>query len=294
MRKLTIERRKSLVGVSYIAPWLIGFFLLYLYPLVMSLVYTFSNLNPATGGMTWAGLENYRKLFLVDATFVRDLVTNLKVVAYDLPGTLVFSMVIALLLNQKFRGRNFFKVIFFLPIIMSSGIILQKLNEDMVSGMIMSGERSDNSAFTLSMLQARLEEMGVNEELVGMIIGTASSVFELALKSSVQILLFLAGLQAIPGSLYEAADMDGCTAWERFWKITFPMITPILIVNFVYTLTDNFIATDNPIMARIITEVQNLNFSYSAAMAWIYFLVIGAIIGVCYAIINRRVHYMEE
>lgn len=203
-------------------------------------------------------------------------------------------MVIALLLNQKFRGRNFFKVIFFLPIIMSSGIILQKLNEDMVSGMIMSGERSDNSAFTLSMLQARLEGMGVNEELVGMIIGTASSVFELALKSSVQILLFLAGLQAIPGSLYEAADMDGCTAWERFWKITFPMITPILIVNFVYALTDNFIATDNPIMARIITEVQNLNFSYSAAMAWIYFLVIGAIIGVCYAIINRRVHYMEE
>lgn len=127
-----------------------------------------------------------------DPTFVRDLIANLKVVAYDLPGTLVFSMVVSLLLTQKFKTNSFFKVIFFLPIIMSSGIILQKLNQDAIANMLMSGERSSNM-FKSYLLQRRLEEMGLTSDIIQLITGTANSIFSLALKSSVQILLFIAG-----------------------------------------------------------------------------------------------------
>jgi len=293
MRKRpSIESRRSRVGFSFIMPWVLGFFLLYLYPLVMSLIYTFNDLNPATAELSFIGLDNYKRAFLSDADYVRELITNLKVVVYDLPGVLIFSMVIALVLNQKFRSSGFFKVVFFLPIIISSGIIIEKLNQDMVSGMLMSGERSTNM-FKLYLFEKGLSELGMGSDIVRLIVDTANSVFGLSWKSCVQILLFIAGLQSIPGSIYEAAEIDGCTAWEKYWKITFPMLAPIIMVNLVYTLTDNFISTGNSTMKMIVEQGRNLNFSYSATLAWVYFVIIGTVIGLAYWIINRRVSYVE-
>lgn len=293
-KRLTIEERRAWAGFSFITPWIIGFFLLYLYPLLTSLATTFCRLDILVGKMelSWMGFGNYIFAFRQDPTFVRDLIANLKVVAYDLPGTLVFSMVVSLLLTQKFKTNSFFKVIFFLPIIMSSGIILQKLNQDAIANMLMSGERSSNM-FKSYLLQRRLEEMGLTSDIIQLITGTANSIFSLALKSSVQILLFIAGLQSISPALYEAAAIDGCTAWEKYWKITFPMLSPIILIALIYTLTDNFISSGNSTMNKIIQEGHNANFAYGSTLAWIYFVIIGAIIGLAYWIFNRRISYIE-
>lgn len=293
-KNMSIESRRAWAGFSFIVPWIIGFFLLYLYPLLTSLAMTFCRLDILVGKMelSWIGLSNYTYAFRQDPTFVRDLITNLKVVAYDLPGTLIFSMVVSLLLTQKFKSNSFFKVIFFLPVIMSSGIILQKLNQDTIANMLLSGERSSNM-FKSYLLQQKLEELGMTSDIIALITQMANSVFSLALKSSVQILLFIAGLQAISPALYEAADIDGCTAWEKFWKITFPMLSPIILLTLVYTLTDNFFSAGNTTMSKIIEEGQNANFAYGSTLAWIYFVIIGAVIGLAYWVVNRRISYIE-
>ncbi len=290
MRKIsTMEKRSSWIGVSFIIPWIIGFLVFYLYPLVMSLLYSFSNLQVATGEMDWLGWANYERAFRSDVNYIPNLVSSLKVIAFDTPGIMVFSMVIALVLNQKFRGQGLFKVIFFLPVIISSGVLLDILNSDMISSILRGGERSSGGTFSLVALEGQLLQFGVGEEIIRTILNTANDVFDLSWKSCVQILLFISGMQSISSSLYEAADIDGCTAWEKYWKITFPLLLPILMVNIVYTLTDNFLSSSNPMMGMILTLSQNLNFSYAAALSWVYFIIISAIIGVVFLVFRKSV-----
>ena len=136
--------------------------------------------------------------------------------------------------------------------------------------------------------------LGFNDSVVNLIVSTSNNIFELSWKSGIQILLFLAGLQVIPGSLYEAASIDGGTKWEMFWKITFPMISPIFMVNLIYTITDTFTTYGNKVMQLIMSTVQEkMKFEYSATLAWIYFLVIILIMGVTYLLVNRKVVYVD-
>ena len=291
-RSLTVEGRRSLAGFTFTIPWVIGFMFLYAYPLIMSLVYTFNDLHPATGELTWVGLKNYKDAFLVDSDYVRTLLDSLKEVAYTLPSILVFSFVIALFLNQKFRSARFFRAIFFLPIIINSGPIISIMQGDGMSSMMLSGERG-SSMFTITSIAVTLREMGATEEIITFVSDTASSIFSLSWQSGVQILLFLTGLSSVNPSVYEAANIDGCTAWESFWKITFPLVAPITLVNIIYTLTDSFISSNNKTMGLVLQAAQSMKFSYSATLAWIYFFIIVVIIGAVYSIINKRITYID-
>ena len=211
---------------------------------------------------------------------------------YQVPTILVFSMIIALLLNHKFRGRTLMRAIFFLPVVIATGVVMDILNNDLVS-MVMLSDAGGSNMVQVDAFKSMLEEMGVDESIVSFVITTANNVFDLSWRSGIQILLFLAGLQSIPGQLYEAASMDGCTAWERYWKVTFPLLGPVLIINLVYTIIDHFTSLDNAVMESIMTYSKDLKYAYSSTLAWIYFVCVIVILLLVALLTRRRISYQE-
>ena len=167
------------------------------------------------------------------------------------------------------------------------------MNGDALSASIMSGARS-SMLFQTSGIDKILMEMGMNTELINTLMGIVNGVFDLSWQSGLQILLFISGIMGISPALYEAAKIEGATAWESFWKITFPMLSPIMVLNAVYSIIDRFIDYNNGVLQYILGFAQKLEFSYSSAMAWLYFLVVGVLVGVVYIIINKRIVYTVE
>lgn len=291
-RKMPYERRKSLVGVAFISPWILGFLIFCLNPLVQSLIYTFHDLRITENAfdMTFIGLDNYRYLFSSDPDFPQTLASSLGGLAYQVPTIMIFSLIVALILNQKFHGKALARAIFFLPVIIASGVVIDILNGDAMSSLILSGEKT-TSLFQVSAFQTMLYDMGLPQKVIEFVVSVSNNIFSLSWQSGIQILLFLAGLQTVPPQLYEASSIDGCTSWESFWKITFPMITPVLIINLIYTITDSFTSYGNKTMVMILESGKKLKFAMSATMAWIYFAVILVVVGVVYKIADKRVVY---
>lgn len=244
---------------------------------------------------TWAGWSNYRYAFLSDPIYIRTWVESLQNMAYEVPIIVIYSLFIAVLLNQKFRGRTLARAIFFLPVIVASGIIMTIFRNDVFASSIRIGNAQAAYIFQSTGLQELLLEAGVHYRIVQYFTEIINRIFDLTWKSGVQILLFLAGLQTIPASLYEASDVEGCTAWEGFWKITFPMISPIILVNVVYSVIDAFTDYSNTIMQMIynVGYVQ-LRYAYSATIAWLYFISIFLIIGLVNFILSKKIFYMVD
>lgn len=294
-RKMSYEKKKGLVGYGFIGVWLIGFFVLYAYPLVMSLVYGFNELTITTNGfsMEWKGFDNFIYIFRTDPDYMPALASALKDLLYQVPLVIVFSLILALLINQDFHGRTAVRAIFFLPVIIASGVVIEVINGDMASQMMSSGEKT-SQMFQVTSLASMLQGMNLPDELTSFVVSAANNIFELVWQSGIQIVLFLSALQSIPPTLYEAASIDGGTKWEIFWKVTFPMITPMLLVNMVYTITDTFTSYGNGVMKQILNAVRaKIDFDYSAALAWVYFAIIIAILGLVIGIVNRKVTYLD-
>ena len=211
--------------------------------------------------------------------------------AYQVPTILIYSLFVALLLNREFPGRMLLRGVFFLPVIIASGVILDILKADVMSEITLSGEKS-GALFRVSALTDMLTQMGLGSDLIALISETANSIFELSWRSGIQILLFIAGLQTVPTHLYEAATMDGCTAWEKFWKITFPLLTPVMMISLVYTITDHFTSATNSAMRMILDYSSNFELAYSSALSWMYFLVILLVLGVLFALFGKRIVYV--
>ena len=291
-QRMSYEQRKSWVGVAFIAPWIIGFLVFFAKPLLESLFYTFHDLRITENAfhMTFIKLENYRYLLQSDPDYTKTLVSSLVDLAYQVPTIMIFSLIVALILNQKFIGRTVARAIFFLPVIIASGVVIDILNGDAMSSLIMSGEKT-TSLFQVSAFQSMLYEMGLPQQIINFVVSVSNNIFSLSWQSGIQILLFLSGLQTVPPQLYEASSIDGCTPWETFWKITFPMITPVLIVNLIYTITDSFTSYGNKIMVMILDSGKSLKFALSSTMAWIYFAVILLVVGIVYKIADKRAVY---
>ncbi len=291
-QRMSYEQRKSWVGVAFIAPWIIGFLVFFAKPLLESLFYTFHDLRITENAfdMTFIKLENYRYLLQSDPDYTKTLVSSLVDLAYQVPTIMIFSLIVALVLNQKFIGRTVARAIFFLPVIIASGVVIDILNGDAMSSLIMSGEKT-TSLFQVSAFQSMLYEMGLPQQIINFVVSVSNNIFSLSWQSGIQILLFLSGLQTVPPQLYEASSIDGCTPWETFWKITFPMITPVLIVNLIYTITDSFTSYGNKIMVMILDSGKSLKFALSSTMAWIYFAVILLVVGIVYKIADKRAVY---
>lgn len=294
-KRLSYEKRKSWIGFVFILPWVIGFVFLFARPMLNSLIYTFCKvkIQPSRLDKIFVGLENYKYVFTEDPVFIRLLVESIGKILYQVPLIIVFSLFIAVILNQEFRGRFLVRAVFFLPVIIASGVIMNILKGDALSANILSGERV-SYLFQVTAFENMLLKAGLNEELVLLFTNLTNQIFELSWKSGIQILIFLAGLQTIPGTLYEASSMEGATAWETFWKVTFPMISPMIILNVIYSIIDNFNDYSNQVIRLINQHAKNLNMAYSATLSWLYFLIIFAIIGLVYAIVNKHVFYSVE
>lgn len=296
------ERHKvKLTGLCFLIPWLIGVVTFYMRPLISSLYYSFSDVFLTVNGLNvqFLGIDNYSRLFLEDAEFSRRLITTVGSTLYRLPLVLVFSIFIAILLNNKFRGRLFFRGVFFIPIIIAAGYVISIINGNATADMLSTAISSDSSDASTSMMtidsvKNLLVQFGISESVMDTLLGYISNIFNMLWYSGIQILLFLAALQGIPGSYREVADIEGITEWQYFWKITLPMISPTILINIVYTVVDGFTDTSNSFMMSINTATQGMEFAKAAAMAWIYFAVILVLLGMIFALVGKRVLYMND
>lgn len=295
-RRLTLAQRRSILGFLFVLPWLTGFLFLFLKPLVESLRFSFSELKVAPTGFTleFIGIENFRVALAVDPEFNRVLTQSVLEMVYDVPMILFFSLFTATLLNQKFRGRSVARAIFFLPVILASGAVAAAQESGLIQ-LTGSSEAAQELArqqmgFDPMMVIRMLGNAGIPLWFVEYISEAITRIYEIISGSGVQILIFLAALQSVPSSMYEVAKIDGATPYESFWKITFPMVSPLILTIVIYTIIDSF--ADSPVTERIYqTAFQAQNFGLSAAMAWLYTIAVGLLLIIVGFLISRRVFY---
>ncbi|SME99278.1 carbohydrate ABC transporter permease [Paenibacillus barengoltzii] len=301
MRKLganqwSYRKQKALWGFIYVLPWLLGFILFFLIPLLTSLIYSFSTVNANSQGVssTWTGFNNYLTAFTVNTNFNRKLTEAIVNMVVNVPLIVIFSLFIAVVLNQKFIGRSFARSIFFLPVILTSGVILTLESTSLVMAV---NEQNANSGSLINVLSSfelkrLMLEVGVSETIVNYLTGAVDRIYEIVRLSGVQILIFLAGIQTISPQLYEASKIEGATGYEAFWKITFPMVSPLILVNMIYTIIDSFSQNELVTLIRT-TAFSQFDFGLSSAMAWIYFLAISLILLISTYLVSRKVFYHE-
>ena len=291
-KPVTMAKRRARTGYMFILPFIIGFILFMVKPMILSLRMAFSETD-ANGNLNWVGTLNFHYAWSVDAYFNSRLMDEIGRMVINTIATLVLSFVIAVILNQEFKGRTLARAIFFLPVILSSGVLpgIESKNEfyNMMSGVAESVEGASGVNISAS-LQDLLSVSGVGNGVFDVIFQMIDAIYDIIMASGIQIIIFLTGLQAISPSLYEAADVEGCTAWESFWKITFPMVSPLLLVNSIYTIIDFFTKNDSPVMDRVYEVMYSMiQYGRASAMSWIYFGVSLAFVLISSFIITRAV-----
>lgn len=304
----SLEKQKSTFGWLFILPFLLGFFLIYLPMIISSVQISFSSIAYEDIGqvLTWVGFDNYSKALLEEADFVKTLVECLGGMAFDIPAIIIFSLFMAIMLNQDMKGRAAFRAIFFVPVIVSTGIIesidlqntlaqigeqVSQLGQEGVEGTVNAGTEIINAID----VERFFGSMKIGAELATVVSGWANNVYSIVNRSGVQMLIFLAALQSISPSIYESCKVEGATGWETFWKITFPMISPMILVNLVYTIIDSFTTKSNVMMSFITTASNEANGKpIGTAMAWLYFLIVIIILAVCAAFASLFVFYQRR
>ena len=297
---LTLEGKNAVAGYLFIFPFLIGLLAFMFLPIMESLHMVFSvvNIDLVKKGfsMDFSGMDNLKRVLMIDQEFNRLLVEEIGRMLLIVPAVIIFSLFASLILNQEFKARGIVRAIFFLPVILSSGIMIGlESNNTLLSSMadiIKEGNLMKSSV--TGVLEEILVTEGAASDFMAYIFQTINKIYDIAMASGIQIIIFLSALQTIPPSMFEAAKIEGATNWECFWKITFPMISPLILVNVVYSVVDYFIRTDNRVMEKIrITMMQRMEYGFSTAMAWVYFFTVILIIGIAMALISRKVYYYE-
>lgn len=295
MKKLSYERKKAYYGYLFISVWAVGFVLLFLLPFISSIRYSFSSVSIQQGyiGLESVGWKNYTDLFTKNTEFLPAFTNTITSVLVKVPLILVFSIFVAMVLNQNFKGRTLARAIFFLPVIISGGIAIEILNGNYFLSLISSGDRAASMFESHSVAQT-LMNAGIPQSAVDYIQGLVNSVFQLVWNSGIQILIFIAGLQSIPSTLYEVAAVEGSNGWVTFWKVTVPMLAPMLVVNIFYTVVDNMISYSNEMFKLIDSYTNELKFDSASAMALINFVVLFIAVFIIYSVGNHYVHYAVD
>lgn len=297
MRKVTNEKRNARAGRLFVLPFYIGFALFILYPMLQSLSFVFSKVTIEVGGFVTdnVGLDNIRYLFLEDPDFNKNLVASLLQILYQVPVVLIAALFFAIILNQKFFGRTLVRAIFFLPVIITSGVVMAIMKADAFANSLISGAggMQSISSSTSYGLQEILISVGLNMEIVEYFTFISNNLFDLLWRTGIQMIIFLAGLQTISPSLYEASSIEGASAWENFWMITIPMISPMILVNLVYTVVDVFTDSTNSVMLMVSSSLKSQAFANASAMAWIYFVIVGIALAIVVALYSRMMRKMN-
>lgn len=292
-----LQKRKAISGYLFIMPFILGFLMFMVKPMFESLYMSFNEVLLGGTGReyVWTGIKNYYDAFRVDKSYARLLTEQLgNMVVYSL-GIIVFSFFVSLILNQEFKGRALVRAVFFLPVIMSSGVILGlEDNNALMAEIAKTVETSAQNIDISAILQEVLRTAGVGVKAFEKVFEIIDNIYDVAIASGIQIIIFLSGLQTISSSMYEAADIEGCTKWESLWKITFPMISSLFLVNWIYTVVDYCMRSDNAVMDRInVVMTTDIKYGLASAMSWAYIGIVIVFIGITSFFISKGVYYYD-
>ncbi len=292
-----LQKRKAIAGYLFISPFIVGFLVFMVKPFFQSLYMSFCEvqLGASLFQPVWQGLVNYKFAFTVDPEYNRLLVEEIsRMMVYSL-AIMVFSFFVALILNQKFKGRALVRAVFFLPVILSSGVILGlESNNQLMATLAQQVELSAENVSITDALENILMTAGIGTRAFEKVFEIIDNIYDVAIASGIQIIIYLSGLQTIPKSMYEAAEIEGCTKWESLWKITFPMISSLFLVNWIYTVIDFCMRSDNGVIEKIQTVmIDQMNYGLASAMSWIYFVIVLAFVGITSGLISKGVYYYE-
>lgn len=298
-KKLSLKNKRALTGLVFISPWLFGFLYFYLRGILQTIEFSLSDVSALeTGGFTtnFIGLDNFQFAFFQDPEFNQIIVNTVVDILVDVPLIIFFSLFMAMLLNGKFRGRTVMRAIFFLPVIMNAGAInsaLEFAQQNIVGGVSpVSSEvaAAATEGLNLNTIMMTFTDIGFPVAILEYITGAVSRIYLIVRASGVQIVIFIAALQSIPHALYEVAEIEGATAYETFWKITFPMVSPLILTNIVYTIVDSFVQSE------VIEKTQtvaftNYNYGAGSAMSLVSTILVCIILGISGYIISKKTFY---
>lgn len=296
-KRMTLRQRRAITGLIFILPWFIGFLIYYLGSLIQTIQFSLSNVKIAeTGGYTttFIGLDNFKYALMQHGTFNQILVDSLWEILVDVPFIVFFSLLIAIMLNSKFKGRTLVRAIFFIPILMGSGAVLEALQlatQNIQGGAASTvAEMSTSSGVNVDYFLNIFIDIGLPLTFVEYITGLVARIYEIVRASSVQIIIFLASLQSVPVSMYEVAKIEGATTYEIFWKVTFPMVSPLILTNVVYTIIDSFVNSEVVTTAYTVAFTQ-YNYGLSSAMSMLSTIIISLILIIVGGLITRKTFY---
>ncbi|MGD6961076.1 carbohydrate ABC transporter permease [Fictibacillus phosphorivorans] len=277
-----LGNNRNLTGMLFVSPWIIGFLVFTAFPLLYSLFLSFQEVKITTDGIktNFVSFGNYEYAFSVDGTFVDRVLKYLEEMVISVPIIIVFSLIIALLLNQKIKFRGLFRTIFFLPVIIASGPVIKEL--------------IDQGITTIPSIEQYAIYQALNDNpdgfFNGILLYLIKNLIVILWYSGVQILIFLAALQKMDKQIFEAAKIDGASNWEFFWKITLPSLKPMIIVNLIYTIVTYSVFSLNPIIEHIQKNMFKVDtgYGYASALSWIYFLIIAAALAIAVGVMTVK------
>ena len=305
-RGASLDVKKARAGWLFVLPFIIGFVLLYLPVIYDSIKYSFHDIRILTGGgfkLRWVGFENYSNALFVDPNFVQKLGEGITQLILDIPAIVIFSLFVAILLNGKIAGRAAFRAIFFIPVLLTTGLIAEIDASNTLANYMGDAEGIDTGSgesqvaeiVSVMDVEALFSNMMIGTELVQYVVNLVNNIFNIINRSGVQMLIFLSGLQSISPAIYESCSIDGASGWETFWKITLPMVSPMILVNAVYTVIDSFTSSSNVVMQYI--ESQSPTSSgdpLTSAMSWMYFLIVILMIALVAGLVSAFVFYQRR
>ena len=289
MKKMQISMGKKKIIEAYIfmLPFIIGIVAFFAFPLFVSIKLSFGKVIDMSGfKIKWIGFDNYIRAFVTDVQFIPMFLRIVRESLLKLPLILVFSLMLAMFISNDIKFKAFFRIAFFLPFLLGTGYVMQQIIGQGINEQVLM------QAKNIFIPEKILAYLGPNvDEAVNSFFGVIVTVLW---SCGVQILLFLSSLQGISKSLYESAKVDGATQWEMFWKITLPMISPVMLLNIIYTLLDSFTDISNPILSYIQDYAfTRTEFAYAAAIGWIYFIFIMILILVIFMIMKNHLYSFD-
>lgn len=278
-----IESVRNSYGYKFIALWIIGQILFVIKPMIESITYSFSKVRITAGGLeqTFLGFENWKKMLTEDALYVENLRNGVSSMLTSLPIIIALSLVLAIILNQNFKGRLIFRAIFFLPLVIATPVIMEILSSNWLQIPLFSMNSGAEYEYGgIIDFNALLSGLNLPTQINDLFKEYLGNVFGLIWSCGIQIILFLSGLQSIPEQLYEVSRVEGATKWEEFWYVTVPMLKDVILLVLVYTMISLFTAIDNPVIKQAYSVMQKQqDYDMSSAMLWGYFIIVGLLLG---------------
>lgn len=299
-KRRSIEVKQRRYGYMFCIPFIIGAIVFVIYPMILSVLQSFSDVtfDPSHGlVMNFATpIQNYKKIWWDELTFRDAVIDSLKSMALNVPVVVIFSFFMASVLNTKFIGRGFARSVMFMPVIIASGIV-STLSNNSAASLLDSADRfsstGDGGIQVTTAFETLLEGMDIDPSLINFIMSAVNNISSIVTMSAVSIVIFIAGLQSISPSIYEASYIEGATKWEVFWKISLPMVSPLILLSIVWTIVDSFNSSNSYVIYLIHNNIVGTEYDVAAAMACSYSLIIVVLLLLVFAILSKIVFYQD-